>query len=58
MEAAGDSEMVAALAMAAPLSAEEKQALLEAPTVTERAAMMITLFEMALLAESGPAVLH
>lgn len=58
LEAAGDAEMVAALAMAAPLSAEEKQALLEAPTVSERAAMMMTLFEMALLADSGPAVLH
>lgn len=58
LEAASDAEAVAALAMATPLSAEEKQALLEAPTVAERAEMMTTLFEMALLADNGPTMLH
>lgn len=58
LEAASDAEAVAALAMAAPLSPEEKQALLEAPSIIDRAQLMITLFEMALLAEAGQAVRH
>lgn len=58
LEAAPDGEVVAALAMAAPLSPEEKQALLEAATVAERAEMIIAMFEMALLAEAGPGRLH
>lgn len=58
LDNAPDAEAVAALAMAAPLSPEEKQALLEAPTFIERAQLMITLFEMALLAETGQAIRH
>lgn len=58
LDKSSDAETVAALAMAAPLSPEEKQALLEAPTVVERARLMITLFEMALLAETGRTVRH
>jgi Lon protease-like protein len=58
LEAASDVEAVAALAMAAPLSPEEKQALLEAASIVDRAQLMITLFEMALLAEAGQAVRH
>ena len=58
LENAPDGEMVSALAMAAPLSPEEKQALLEVPTLVERADLMIAMFEMALLAEAGPSVLH
>lgn len=58
LENAPDSELVTTLAMAAPLSPEEKQALLEAFTVTDRAQMMTAMFEMALLAEAGPALLH
>ncbi|MGE5548162.1 MAG: LON peptidase substrate-binding domain-containing protein [Solirubrobacterales bacterium] len=51
LDGGSDSDLVSALAMAAPLSAEEKQALLEADTAAERARMMIALFEMALLAD-------
>lgn len=58
LEEAPDSEMVSALAMAAPLSPEEKQALLEAQTTTERAALMTAMFEMALLSEAGETILH
>ncbi|MGE5517625.1 MAG: LON peptidase substrate-binding domain-containing protein [Bacteroidota bacterium] len=58
LEDASDGELVTALAMAAPLSPEEKQALLEAATVTDRASLMTAMFEMALLAEAGHSVLH
>lgn len=58
LEAAPDAEMVTALAMAAPLSPEEKQALLEAPSVTDRASLMTAMFEMALLSEAGDTFLH
>lgn len=58
LDAAPDGEAVSALAMAAPLSPEEKQALLEAPSVIERAQLMTAMFEMALLAETGPAMRH
>lgn len=58
LDSAPDGEAVAALAMAAPLSPEEKQALLEAPSVLDRARMMTAMFEMALLAEAGPTVCH
>jgi Lon protease-like protein len=58
LDGASDVELVTALAMAAPLSPEEKQALLEAPSIVERANLMIALFEMALLAEAGEALLH
>jgi Lon protease-like protein len=58
LEGAPDSELVTALAMAAPLSPEEKQALLEAPSTLERAQLMTAMFEMALLAEAGDTMLH
>lgn len=58
LEGAPDSELVTNLAMAAPLSPEEKQALLEAPSLVERANLMTAMFEMALLAEAGHSVLH
>lgn len=58
LEKAPDAELVTALAMAAPLSSEEKQALLEAASVSDRAAMMTAMFEMALLAETGHTLLH
>lgn len=51
IEGAEDAELVSALAMAAPLSAAEKQAVLEARDAVERARLMIGLFEMALLTE-------
>lgn len=58
LEGAPDTELVSALAMAAPLSPEEKQALLEAPTTLERAQLMTAMFEMALLAEAGGTIVH
>jgi len=58
LEEAGDADLVTALAMTAPLSPEEKQAMLEAVGVAERARLMMTLFEMALLAEAGQDVRH
>jgi uncharacterized protein len=58
LESAPDSELVTALAMASPLSPEEKQALLEAPTTLERARLMTAMFEMALLAEAGDTIVH
>lgn len=58
LEGASDGELVTALAMAAPLSPEEKQALLEAPDLGERAKLMTAMFEMALLAEAGTMLLH
>ena len=58
LEGASDGELVTALAMAAPLSPEEKQALLEAPSLAERAGLMTAMFEMALLAEAGHTMLH
>jgi len=58
LEKASDAELVTNLAMAAPLSPEEKQAILEVATVQDRASLMIALFEMALLTESGEALLH
>ncbi|CAA7622017.1 LON peptidase substrate-binding domain-containing protein [Magnetospirillum sp. UT-4] len=58
LDDSNDTELVTALAMAAPLSPEEKQALLEAPSTTERAQLMTAMFEMALLTESGDFVRH
>ena len=58
LESAADRELVTTLAMAAPLSPEEKQALLEAPTINARAEMMIAIFEMAVLAEAGESIRH
>lgn len=59
LDQAKDAEIVTALAMAAPLSPEEKQALIEAPTTLDRAQLMIAMFEMALLAEdSGHMPVH
>lgn len=58
LDGASDREAVTALAMAAPLSPAEKQALLEAPTLLDRAQLMTAMFEMALLAEAGEYVRH
>lgn len=58
LEQAPDADVVTALAMAAPLSPEEKQALLEAPGTPERAALLTTMFEMALLSEAGATLLN
>jgi len=54
---ASDSELVTALAMLCPFDVREKQALLEAPTLGERAQTMIALLEMASL-EQGEGLRH
>ncbi|HEX6958510.1 MAG TPA: LON peptidase substrate-binding domain-containing protein [Ferrovibrio sp.] len=53
IESAPDDLLVHSLAMLCPFTAGEKQALLEAPDFAERAAMLTTLLEMALLEPSG-----
>ena len=54
VEAANDERLVTSLAMTCPFGPNERQALLEAPGTTERAAIVTTLLEMA-LAETGDA---
>ncbi|MGE4279708.1 MAG: LON peptidase substrate-binding domain-containing protein [Magnetospirillum sp.] len=58
LDASNDRELITTVAMAAPLSPEEKQALLEAPSLGERARMMIAIFEMAVLSEAGETIRH
>ena len=50
IEDADDARLVASLAMICPFQASEKQALLEAPDLTERARVVMALLEMALVA--------
>ena len=50
IEASDDARLVASLAMMCPFQASEKQALLEAPDLTERARVVMALLEMALVA--------
>ena len=52
---ASDEALVLSFAMMCPLETREKQALLEAPTTEQRAALLISLFEMALHETDGPA---
>jgi Lon protease-like protein len=49
IEDADDARLVASLAMMCPFQASEKQALLEAPDLTERARVIVALLEMALV---------
>ena len=44
-----DERLITSLAMICPFEPSEKQALLEAPTLAERAALMVTLLEMSAL---------
>ncbi|MEE8333528.1 MAG: LON peptidase substrate-binding domain-containing protein [Alphaproteobacteria bacterium] len=53
IEAAPDAQLVTSLAMSCPFNANERQALLEAPDTTERAQLIITLLEMALIETGG-----
>ena len=53
IEATPVDRLVTSLAMSCPLGASERQALLEAPGLTERAEMVIALLEMALLESGG-----
>jgi len=57
IRSASDSELVTALAMLCPFDVREKQALLEAATLGERAETMTALLEMASL-EQGDALRH
>lgn len=50
IEDADDARLVASLAMMCPFQVSEKQALLEAPDLTERARVVVALLEMALVA--------
>lgn len=58
LDQASDTDLVTGLAMAAPLSPQEKQALLEAADIGARAQLMTAIFELALLDEAGPVRLH
>jgi Lon protease-like protein len=53
VEATPDERLVTSLAMTCPFDPNERQALLEAAGLTERAEMVITLLEMALLESGG-----
>ncbi|MFQ5466968.1 MAG: LON peptidase substrate-binding domain-containing protein [Kiloniellaceae bacterium] len=58
IEEADDAPLVTSLAMMCPFSAPEKQALLEAATLAERASTMTTLMEMALHAPDASDAHH
>jgi len=53
-----DEKLVTSLAMACPFEAKERQALLEAPDLGERARVLSTLFELGTFANDGPSVRH
>jgi Lon protease-like protein len=53
IESTDDARLVTSLAMMCPFRPSEKQALLEAPDIGERASVMLTLLEMALLERDG-----
>lgn len=53
IEAAPDDRLVTSLAMSCPFNAVERQALLEAPGVAERARVMVTLLEMSVADSTG-----
>jgi len=57
---AGNEALVTTLAMVCPFAPEEKQALLEAPDLTERTRILIAMIEMAVLEAVGdaPSVRH
>jgi Lon protease-like protein len=55
IEKTDDLDLVTSLAMMCPFEASEKQALLEAPAMSDRADIMVTLLEMALLEGSDGA---
>jgi Lon protease-like protein len=53
IESTPDERLVTSLAMICPFAPSEKQALLEAPDLTERSRIMIALIEMAALRREG-----
>jgi hypothetical protein len=58
LDAASDEQLVTAMAMVCPLDAAEKQSLLQAPGLAERARLLTGLAEMALLEPPGSGVRH
>jgi Lon protease-like protein len=54
IESTPDERLLTSLAMICPFAPQEKQALLEAPTLSERAQIMLTLLEMAIANGSDP----
>jgi len=54
IKATPTEQLVTSLAMSCPFGANERQALLETPKFSDRAQMLLTLLEMALLAPSDP----
>ena len=52
IKATPTEKLVTSLAMSCPFGATERQALIETPNFTDRAQMLLTLLEMALLAPS------
>ncbi len=53
-----DDRLVAMIAMACPFAPQEKQALLECPTLAERARAMTALIEMAMVGPGGESAKH
>jgi Lon protease-like protein len=53
IEDADDDRLVASLAMMCPFQSSEKQALLEAPDLAERARVIVALLQMALAVPGG-----
>ncbi len=58
IEAASDERLITTLAMACPFEPSEKQALLEARDLAERARVMTALFEMAVLGRKSGEARH
>mgnify|MGYP002817246554 FL=1 len=59
IERAPDAQLVASLAMQCPFTLEEKQALLEAPALGDRANLIVSLLSMAITEDLNPdATLH
>jgi Lon protease-like protein len=54
IESTPDERLLTSLAMICPFEPQEKQALLEAPTLSERAQIMLTLLEMAVAQAADP----
>ncbi|MEM6650613.1 MAG: LON peptidase substrate-binding domain-containing protein [Pseudomonadota bacterium] len=54
MEGASSETLVNSIAMSCPFDAEEQQALLEAPTLEQRAHILITMMEMSVAGTQGP----
>ena len=59
IERAPDAQLVASLAMQCPFTLEEKQALLAAPALSDRANLIVSLLSMAITEDLNPdATLH